>query len=264
MSDCPGNGDAMHRTFDHAWRLVGTGIAFACVFVGGGLLAAVILPVIVLLPGDRQTRMRRVIHRVFRVYVRTLILLGLIRLHATGTRYLSDARGHLVIANHPSLLDVVLLMSYMPNAQCIIKNQLWRHPFLGVLMRSAGYIRNDLPSDAMIEACATALGRGDCLIIFPEGTRTRPGDTPRFQRGFANLAILTGAPIRPVVITCDPPTLVKGERWWHIPPHAPLFTLAVGDCLDPDIYTRYQYRSIAARKLVQYLEAHYMERLLHG
>lgn len=254
----------MIRAADHLWRLLGTGIAFASIFFGGGVLAITILPIVVILPGDRQARTRHVIHHAFRAYIRTLVALGLIRLRVAGTSALSVARGRLVIANHPSLLDVVLLMSYLPRSQCIIKHQLWHHPFLGVLMRLAGYIRNDQAPDAMVDACAATLAQGDCLIIFPEGTRTRPGEPPRFQRGFANLALLTQAPIQPVVITCDPPTLVKGERWWHIPPHPPLFTLTVGDCLDPEIYNRYQYRSIAARKLVQYLEAYYMKRLPHG
>jgi 1-acyl-sn-glycerol-3-phosphate acyltransferase len=188
-----------------------------------------------------------------------LRFLNLIKLQTSGLEKLDHASGRIIVANHPSLLDVVLLMSVISNAQCIIKHQLWNHRFLGPLMRAAGYIRNDLPPEEMIATCQDALDRGNCLIIFPEGTRSVPGEKRRFQRGFANLATLTSAPVQPVTITCDPPTLTKGEKWWHLPPRTPLFTVTVGDCLDPDIYARYEYRSLAARKLVQALEAHYAE-----
>ncbi|HEX4367169.1 MAG TPA: lysophospholipid acyltransferase family protein [Rhodopila sp.] len=249
------------RRIEFAVRLLGTGIAFACVFFGGGVLAVTLLPALAMLPGHRQERARRTIHHAFRVYIATLCGLNLIRLRTVGLDKLHRAAGRMIVANHPSLLDVVLLMAVIPNAQCIIKHQLWTHRFLGPLMRAAGYIRNDLLPEDMIAACRDSLDRGNCLIIFPEGTRTIPGQPMHFRRGFANLATLTGAPVQPVTITCDPPTLIKGEEWWRLPPRTPLFTVTVSDCLDPDLYARYQYRSLAARRLVQALEAHYAEHL---
>jgi 1-acyl-sn-glycerol-3-phosphate acyltransferase len=242
-------------------RLTGTGIAFACIFFGGGVLAVTLLPVLAIFPGHRQERARLAIHHAFRVYIVILRLLHLIQLQTSGTEKLAQTGGRMVVANHPSLLDVVLLMSFIPNAQCIIKHQLWNHRFLGTLMRSAGYIRNDLSPEDMVAVCKASLHRGNCLIIFPEGTRSVPGETLRLRRGFANLATLAGAPVQPVTITCDPPTLIKGERWWRLPPRTPMFTIAVSDCIDQDLYAKCRYRSLSARKLVGALQAHYAERL---
>jgi 1-acyl-sn-glycerol-3-phosphate acyltransferase len=159
-----------------------------------------------------------------------LRLLHLIKLQTRGTEKLAQTGGRIVVANHPSLLDVVLLMSFIPNAQCIIKHQLWNHRFLGPLMRSAGYIRNDLSPEDMVAVCKASLRRRNCLIIFREGTRSVPGETLRLRRGFANLATLAGAPVQPVTITCDPLTLIKGERWCRLPPRTPLFTIARSIC----------------------------------
>ena len=249
---------------DFYWRLIGTGAAFAFIFFGGGVLAVTLLPALALLPGHRRERAQLVIHRTFRSYITALRLLGIISLRMEGLDKLRGASGRLVVANHPTLLDVVLLMSVIPNAQCIVKYQLWNHRFLGPLMRAAGYIRNDLPAEKMIAACKDALDRGNCLIVFAEGTRSVPGQPIRLRRGFANLAILTGAPIQPVTIACSPPTLIKGEKWWSIPPRRPLFTLTIRDCLDTDIYMRYQYRSLAARKLVKVLDALFTEGTMNG
>lgn len=251
----------MRRRIDRLWRLGGTAFAFSFIFFGGGLLAATLLPVLALVPGNQRERVQAIIRLSFRFYLFTLQGLGVIRVEIEGRERLNTTGGRIIIANHPSLLDVVMLMALVPRAQCIVKHELWNSLLLGRLMRRAGYIRNDLAADELVEACRAALDQGLSLIIFPEGTRTQPGSMPRFRRGFANLATLAGATIQLVVITCDPPTLVKGEPWWRIPARKPHFRLVVDECLDANMYLRYRYRSIAARKLVAYLEAHYAEKL---
>ena len=251
----------MLRRIDRFWRIAATGLAFAFVFAGGGLLAATVLPVLVLLPGDPRQRAQRVIRTAFRAYLATLQGIRLIRIQTEGLERLADSGGAIVIANHPSLLDVVMLMAFIPHSQCIVKHQLWTSSLLGGLVRRAGYIRNDLDGEQMLAACRDSLERGVALIIFPEGTRSRPGAQRHFQRGFANLAVLTGAPLLPVVITCDPPTLTKGESWWKVPERRPLFRLRVGDKLDATAWTGGAARALATRRLVRAMQEYYAERL---
>jgi 1-acyl-sn-glycerol-3-phosphate acyltransferase len=247
----------MLRPLDHAWRVVATGLAFAFIFVGGGLLAATVLPCLALWPGDSRQRSQRVIHLTFRFYLATLQAIRLLRLETEGLDRLADSGGAIVVANHPSLLDVVMLMAFIPRAHCIVKHQLWTSRLLGGLVRRAGYIRNDLDGEQMVAACRENLARGTALIVFPEGTRSRPGAPLRFQRGFATLAVLTGAPVLPVLITCDPPTLTKGEAWWTVPARRPLFRLLVGARLDTAALTGSAPRALAARRLTRGLEQQY-------
>jgi 1-acyl-sn-glycerol-3-phosphate acyltransferase len=249
------------KRINYCWRLVATGGAFASLFFGGAVLAMTLLPVLALFPGRRHQRVQLIVHGLFYFYIWTLRHLGLLTLETEGSEKLAQSGGRLVVANHPSLLDVVLLMAFIPKAQCIVKHELWDHWLLGPLVRGAGYIRNDLDPLALVASCRVALDQGSSLIIFPEGTRTLPGTPPRLRRGFANIATLTGAAIQLVVITCDPPTLIKGEPWWRIPPHKPLFRLVVAEILDANSYLRYDYRSIAARKLVQFVESYFAEKL---
>ena len=255
----------MLRRLDHAWRVAATGMAFACLFGGGGLLAATVLPTLVLLPGDPRERAQLVIRATFRAYLATLQAIRLLRIETEGLARLVASGGAIVIANHPSLLDVVMLMAFIPRSQCIVKHQLWRSRLLGGLVRRAGYIPNDLDGERMLAACRDCLARGAALIIFPEGTRSRAGVPPHFQRGFANLAVLTGAPVLPVLISCDPPTLTKGEAWWVVPERRPLFRLRVGEKLDPAIWPGMRAgtatRALAARRLVRAMEQYYTQRL---
>ena len=170
----------MLSSINYVWRLVGTGFAFAAFFGGGLLLALTVFPLIALIKRDTIDRVRAtqaVIHRVFQFFVSMLEFLGIIRVDVRGVATLQGGSGRLIIANHPTLLDVVILMSLIPHAQCIVKAELWRNRYLGGVMRWAGYIRNDLEPEALLDACKVAMAEGKDLIIFPEGTRQLP-DTP--------------------------------------------------------------------------------------
>lgn len=261
----------MLRAIDRAWRLLGTGLGFALIFGGGAVGALTVLPLIVasrrLRTGDPAAGSRQAqyaIHRFFRVYLALIQALGTIRIEIDGADKFSRLRGSLVVANHPTILDVVVLMASIPRTQCIVKHQLWHSRYLGGLVRICGYIPNDLDSATLLEACRKSLAMGDNLIIFPEGTRTRPGEPPRFQRGFANIALLTKAPIQLVTITCEPLTMTKGEPWWRVPTRRPVFRVTVDEYLTTDDLLQHAERPKAARALVRQVEAHYGERLAIG
>lgn len=252
---------------NYCWRLLGTGIGFS-VFSGGGLLMAITLfPLIAISAPDvasRYSRTRRLIHVAFRGFVGLLTLLGVIEFNAAGRDQLRACRGKIIIANHPSLLDVVLLMSLLPEAQCVVKHQLWRSRFLGSVVRGAGYIRNDLPAELMISQCQTELARGGNMVLFPEGTRTVPGKPIKFERGFANIAILCDADIQVITICCTPPTLLKGERWYDIPGEKMKFSLATHERIQTSDYQRGELRSVAVRKLTRDMEQLYQEKFCNG
>jgi 1-acyl-sn-glycerol-3-phosphate acyltransferase len=252
---------------DHLWRMIATGFSFAALFGGGAILALIVFPIVQLFTPAGQlkrTRNQWLIHKLFQFYLGMLKFLGLLTITIEGADRLAAPGGRMIIANHPSILDVVLIMSLTPRTQCIVKKELWENRYLGGTMRGAGYLRNDLDPEQMIEACRQSLSDGECLIIFPEGTRTTPGQPLKFQRGFANIATILETPIQLVTITCDPPTLVKGEKWWTVPQRRPHFRLHVGDCIDPKDWARDEIRSLATRRLVRFLENYYTERLAHG
>jgi 1-acyl-sn-glycerol-3-phosphate acyltransferase len=140
--------------------------------------------------------------------------------------------GQLILANHPSLVDVVFLIGFTPLAGCVVKASLWRNPFIGGVVSSAGYVPN-APTDAMIEGADAALQEGQALIMFPEGTRTTPGTPFEFHRGAAVVAIRAARVITPVYITVEPTTLTKHAHWYRIPARRPHFSLVVGEDIDP-------------------------------
>jgi 1-acyl-sn-glycerol-3-phosphate acyltransferase len=256
----------MLKALDHAWRVAAAGLGFAIFFGGGALAAVTLLPLIGYLTRDSAARghnTRRVMHVMFAGYLLLLRGLGVMRIQIEGRALLGGLRGKLIVANHPSLLDVVLLMAVVPRVQCIVKHQLWASRLLGGVVRQAGYIRNDLPADEMMAACRAALASGSNLIIFPQGTRTPSANALHFHRGFANIAMEADVEIQTVKITCDPPYLGKGERWWQVPARRPTFRVVPGACLAP-YEQQAQARPLAARALVRRLESYFTGFLANG
>ena len=242
------------------WRIPATGFAFAALGCGGLLLALLVFPLLRAAAADAATARRRTraaIRLTFRGYLAMLRGLGLITVTVEGQARIEACRGRLVVCNHPTLLDTVLLMALVHDAQCVVKHQLWSHRCLGPVVRAAGYIRNDIEGEAFVLACRQALAEGSNLIIFPEGTRSVPGQPLRLQRGFANIALLVPADLQLLRVQCRPITLVKGEPWWRVPERRANFRVTAGDVLPVAPYLACGPRAIGARRLTTHLQAYW-------
>lgn len=251
---------------DYLWRLLGTGLSFALFGIGGLVLATSVFPAINLCITDPVRRValaQRTVHRAFRVFVRFMVVMGVIRLDASGVQTLRDDRGVLIAANHPSLLDVVLLMSLMDRAQCVVKHQIWNNPFMRGVVKAANYVRNDDDPEKLVADCSRLLAEGNNLIIFPEGSRTVTGRPLHLQRGLANIAVRSGSSIRIATITCVPPSLRKGEKWYRIPSSPSTFTIRVHERIDPMAFCGYGPPSVAARRLTEHIGDRFRKLLLN-
>ncbi len=205
------------KALNRLWRQLATGFSFLVFGLGGLVITLIAVPVSLMIRDEsrRERLVKYLIHRCLRFFTGMMEKLGIL---TVDTRHLErlDRPGQLVIANHPTLIDVVFLISFMPRADCVVKSSLLRNPFTRGPVKAARYIANDDP-DAVIKAAGESFARGNSLIVFPEGTRTTPGEKIRLQRGAANIAIRTGQNLRPVIIDCSPPTLGKHTPWYRVP-----------------------------------------------
>lgn len=255
----------MLARINYAWRLFGTAISFIVFGLGGLLIPITVVPVLRCLPGDDLTlarRTQRLFYHLFRRYINMMRFLGVLSYEVKNVEKLDDAR--LVLANHPSLLDVVFLISLLPNANCIVKGHLTRNFFVRGPVKAAGYIINET-AEAAIDDADQAFRNQQCLIIFPEGTRTTPNEGLKLKRGAANVAIRTGSDITPVLIYCKPTTLTKNERWYQIPPKRMHFRILVGDQIPIERYLTDMNPSKGARQLTRDLTEYFEKELIaHG
>lgn len=208
----------MLARLNHAWRVFGTGLSFLAFGLGGLFLRLLALPLLNLLvrqPSRRQRLARRAIQLSFAAHVGLMHRLGVLTYDIRHRERL-NRRGLLILANHPTLIDVVFLVSLLPNADCVVKSAVARNPFMRGPVRAAGYVAND-DGAGLVEDCIAAVRAGGNLVIFPEGTRTVRGQAPKLQRGAANIAVRGRIDVTPVRITCTPMTLGKGEKWYRVP-----------------------------------------------
>jgi 1-acyl-sn-glycerol-3-phosphate acyltransferase len=255
----------MPALLNYWWRLVVTGFCFLAFSVIGIVFSAIILPALNLLPGaagKRHALVKRLIRSLFTLLVNVLRATGVMRLETSGVERLRNAREVLVLANHPSLIDIVVLLSLIPRATCVVKGGLWSSPVFAGMVSAAGYIKNDSTPEQLLEDCERELAAGNAVIIFPEGTRSRPNEPLKFLRGAAHLALKSGRPIVPVLLHCNPPTMTKGSRWYQIPSEPFRFRVSVRSDLRADsLADTGQAPVIAARRLTSALEGYFSEEL---
>lgn len=219
---------------DRLWRCAATGACFAIFAVCALLVGVGIAPLVRLGSATHpiaERRVRRVIRLTCRGFVGLMRGLGLIDYRIVHAQRLHQP-GRLLLANHPSLIDALFLLAFTPDAGCIVKGRLASHPVTRGVIRAAGFIANREPR-AVIAAARQALDNGQPLIVFPEGTRSTPGEPIRLRRGAAAIAVSSGAWITPVRIRCWPSTLIKGEPWYRVPPRRPCFLFEIGEGIHP-------------------------------
>ncbi|HMW54682.1 MAG TPA: lysophospholipid acyltransferase family protein [Accumulibacter sp.] len=146
----------------------------------------------------------------FRGYLGVLSALCACRFDLDELDQLRDAGPLVLAANHPSLLDAVLVLARVPNTVCVMKADLMDNLLFGAAARLARFIRNDAPLAMTLDA-GEELDRGARLLIFPEGTRTTafPVDPCLATAGL--IARRSQVPVQALLIEFSTPYL--GKHW---------------------------------------------------
>ncbi|WP_242393968.1 lysophospholipid acyltransferase family protein [Anaeromyxobacter oryzisoli] len=124
---------------------------------------------------------------------------------------------YVVVANHQSMLDILLLSHIPKEMKWVAKEELFRTPWVGWMLRMTGDIavrRGDPESGGEALAKAKAyLSRGMSVMMFPEGTRSTKGTMLPFKSGAFRLAIDAGVPVLPIAVSGTAHGLPKGGPW---------------------------------------------------
>jgi 1-acyl-sn-glycerol-3-phosphate acyltransferase len=175
-----------------------------------GVTAALAVLCLPLLARPDWTRV--VLHLWSRAVIALLPVAG-IRLRVTGLEHIPPG-GCVIASKHQSAFDTVVWFALVPRATYVLKQELLRIPLYGWFARRAGMIAVDRSGGGvalrrMLRAASEAARDDQQIVIFPEGTRTAPGQRPRLQPGIVGIAAATGAPVVPVATDSG---LVWGRR----------------------------------------------------
>lgn len=199
-------------------------LLFAAFALGGVVLSFLVLPFV---------RNRRCAHRIVRRVWRALIVLvqwtRLVSVDASG---LKPCKGRIIVANHPSLIDVVILTAFIPDVFSIAKNELKANPFFGYIVKNIM-----LPNDEnVLDRSSEIIAAGGNILIFPEGTRTPlDGSGLKLHRGAAQLAIRLGVPVSPIRIEVTRRILGKKQSVLDMGERTVVYRLvSKGDIIPPE------------------------------
>jgi 1-acyl-sn-glycerol-3-phosphate acyltransferase len=241
----------IYRTFMKA-------MSFLVFGIGTLVLAFPVMPVLLLFcrPIERfQKNARRLVSASFRFFIGMMRLMGIVEFEAPDKEYFKNIKSKIIIANHPSLLDMVMIISLIPNADVIVKGNARNTILWGVVKQL--YILNTLNFEELTAACKESLEKGNCLVIFPEGTRTRRNEKMRFKKGAARISLLTGVEIVAVHVGgTDKYGLGKKDPFFsfnHTEKY--IYRLTLRKVISPEQYAGMEIHRAARRLNAQMLEA---------
>jgi 1-acyl-sn-glycerol-3-phosphate acyltransferase len=254
----------MKKRLDYYWRLFATGLSFSVFGIGGFLLWVLVFPALDIIPespAKKRQRAQKCVHYSFYIFIGLMHRIGIMTYEISGLEKLNRP-GQLILANHPTLIDIVFLLSRIPYASCIVKKKLCNNPCMKGSIAYAGYISNEDP-EKMINSCVEYLKSGGIMVIFPESTRTIPKTDYKFQRGAATIALQSAAIVTPVTLHCSPSTLTKSEKWYQIPERKFHLSMTVGEDMLFDDFRAIMPRSVAVRRFNSYLQDYFSQQRSH-
>ncbi|MBS0469230.1 MAG: 1-acyl-sn-glycerol-3-phosphate acyltransferase [Proteobacteria bacterium] len=210
-------GPLLWRLYERVAMAVGLGsLGLMCVLWLP--FAALLYPLLPRRVGQRLGRL--VIMWSFRHYLLLLTVLCGCRFDLRALDALRRERGLIIAANHPSLLDAVVLVSRLPDAVCVMKASLLDNLLFGSAARLARYVRND-GAHQLIKNGRHSLAEGAQVVLFPEGSRTSNFPLDALNPSLAVLAKRAQAPVQTVLLEYSTPYLGKHWPLW-CPPVLPL------------------------------------------
>jgi 1-acyl-sn-glycerol-3-phosphate acyltransferase len=178
-------------------------VVWLCALCFMGILFPVTFIIwLIVLPLDSQ----RIVTHWMLVYQAVIIaaIIPVWKIRIEGREKASSDATYVIISNHQSILDILLINCLRYKFKWISKIENMKVPVLGWYLRMAGYLTvnrgNEESKAEMLEKAMVCLKNGNSIMIFPEGTRSLNGETGFFKRGAFVLAIQAGVPILPVLI----------------------------------------------------------------
>ncbi|MDR2942126.1 MAG: 1-acyl-sn-glycerol-3-phosphate acyltransferase [Treponema sp.] len=221
----------------YVYRVIAKWLSFFLFGLASLILVIIVFPPMLLFfhPRERFKKYgRRFVSSSMRGFVAIMHFLRIVNLEADNRENYRHLSSKILVANHPSLLDVIMLLSLIPNADCIVNTYLNHNVILRGVVRSL-YILNSLDIESIFQACTESLKQGNCLVIFPEGTRTPRHGKAIIRKGAARVALASGCNIVPVHIGgTDKYGLGKKDPWLGFNPRERyVYRISMGQEINP-------------------------------
>ncbi len=242
--------------FTYTYFCISKIIAIICFGLGAIVLALFVFPFIRLFTihkKDFGIIARAYVSHTFRVFLRNLHICKTSIQKVENKQDFRNIHSKVIIANHPSLLDFVYIMSLVPNSTCIVRGNLTHTPLRGVIKQA--YITNTTDFNDVLIECKKLTDKGCNVIVFPEGTRSPRIGRNNYKKGAARIALYCGCDVQPIFIGgSDKYGLGKHDPLWsynHVEPY--LYDIKMLPVISVNQYKDLS-ETIAAKHLTEEME----------
>ena len=212
---------------------------------------------------NRATALQKLNHIHLKVFF-TLTRLLIPRTKFNIPEDVREIHSSVIVCNHLSYLDPILLVSLFQRQQTIVKHTFFKVPFFGCLLKNSGYISSgasDMLGPAMInnlEDTKKRLAAGGILFVFPEGTRSRDGKLAPFNKGVFTIARYCNAPLKLILIKGTNKLFQPGHFLFNTHEHNEIQLELIGS-LNPDYKSKNFSISALADEARKIFEEKYCE-----
>ena len=189
------------NVFTYPYFCISKIIAIISFGLGAVLLAIFVFPFIRLFTFHKKDFgiiARAYVSHTFRVFLGNLNICKTSLLKVDDKEAYHNIHGKIIIANHPSLLDFVYIMSLVPNSTCIVRGGLTHTPLRWVIKQA--YITNTTDFNDVLVECKKLTDKGCNVIVFPEGTRSPRVGRNNYKKGAARIALYCNCDVLPLFI----------------------------------------------------------------
>ena len=239
-------------------RIISKLISLSIFGVGSVLLSIICFPIAKLIFPKKQKfqyHMRHLIYVLFKFFLGIMWSLNLLKIKVNKKNYLDNLKSAIIVANHPGYLDSVVMLSMLKHGSIVPKASLSKGSVMQVIIKEL-YMPNSIPFDDMVELAKGDLEAGNCIMIFPEGTRSTPYGQHVYKKGAARLSLRANVPIIPVYIGgTEKRGLGKGDKILQVNPnHRYVYDLQIKDPIYPQEFADVP-ETIAAKRITEKMKA---------
>lgn len=226
--------------------------SFALIFfsIGSILLGCVVFPVVKIFSGNEKLCKKRctdIINRLWYILVKYLNFTKIIEIEYD--KEISQIRNKIIVASHPSFIDILVLIALIPNSLCLVKNSILKNFIMRNIVKSL-YITNDNSVEDFLLESEKALNDGFNIIIFPTGKRVTEGEDVQIHKGAAKLSIHSKFPIIPIKITTSEPFLTKNQSIFQLGKNTVKFSLKIQKEIEPMSFSDKNLSEISIRNKI--------------
>ena len=202
---------------------------------------------------------RDMVYLAWKFFIFSTEFLGYLKYEFEDYEKLKNNQQKVIIANHPSLLDVVFILSKIRRINCVVKSELAKNIFLSPAIKASNYIVNTGNMN-LLERALEALKKDNGLLIFPEGTRTK--DRINFHKAPFYIAIHGAKALIPIFIYMNPKSLQKGVKWYKTPKVTIQYRIKIAQEIKIGEYLSNKPQSLRVRSLCATMNELYQKEII--